>query len=181
MFFNESLDLFSYFNTVVKEFVAMSKETVSEESIFYLSHLLVNRSNIKNCYPETLAELRFMAIEGTKKQAIEAYRELGDRALFVSGFFRGSLQQRIVNVDYYYNMGSMAYASLLSLMGSPFFEELSKRFVFFSEIIRDIALHIRGSNKDLIAVYEEWLRTKDPTLSRRLQRMGFNIDALIIA
>ncbi|MEC7984057.1 MAG: hypothetical protein VX278_02765 [Myxococcota bacterium] len=181
MFFNESLDLFSYFNKIVKEFVAMSKETVSEESIFYLSHLLANRSNIKDSYPETLAELRFMAIEGTSKQAIEAYREMGDRALFISGFFRGSLQHRIVNVDYYYKMGSMAYASLLTLIDAPFFAELSKHFVFFSEIIRDIAFHVRGSNKDLIAMYEEWLQTRDPKVACRLQRMGFNMDALIIA
>ena len=101
MSFNERFDLFSYFNQMLKDFVVASKENVSEESIFYLSQLLVNRSNIKESYPETLAELRFMAIEGDQNQAILAYKEMGDRALFISGFFRGSLQKKIINEQIY--------------------------------------------------------------------------------
>jgi hypothetical protein len=142
---------------------------------------LVSRSSTNTDYPQTLAELRFMAIEGNERQAINAYKEMGDRALFVSGFFRGSLRSRIVNTDYYFSMGSMAYASLFGLLNSSFFEELSKRFVFFSELLRDISLHINKSKSDLILLYDEWLKTKDPKLERRLFRMGLNTEALIIA
>ena len=181
MSLNENFDLFSYFNKMLKEFLSLTDSAVSEESVFYLSQLLVNRSQMKEEYPETLAELRFMALEGNQRQAISAYKEMGDRALFISGFFRGSFRNQIVNVDYYYSMGSMAYASLQTLIGSLFFEELSRRFVFFSEILRDISLYVSRSKIELISIYNAWLKSKDPRLALRLRLLGFSSDALIIA
>ena len=42
----------------------------------------------------------------------ELLKKLGDRSLYISGFFADSLQRKVVDVDYYAEMGGVAYGAL---------------------------------------------------------------------
>ena len=138
-------NLFDFFHQQIQEIIRYYNHQLSKEGILYLSNLLVERAEQPKLeYPETLAELRFFAVKQNPLHAARVYREMGDRALFVSGFFRQSLDSKIVGLDYYLNMGAMAYSYLSKFqdMGMPpVFSELSHRFASCSEILRDVYLN----------------------------------------
>jgi hypothetical protein len=83
--------------------------------------------------------------------------------LFISGFFSDSLNRRLVDVDYYIQLGEHAYASLARRDG-PFgdvFDELSDKFVAFVDVLSEVSEHsAMTSNAELLRLYEKWLRTK---------------------
>jgi hypothetical protein len=88
---------------------------------------------------------------------------VGDLSLFISGFFSDSLNRRVVDVDYYIQLGEHAYASLARRDGrfGDVFDELSGKFVAFVDVLSEVSEHsAMTSNSDLLRLYEKWLRTK---------------------
>jgi hypothetical protein len=89
-------------------------------------------------------------------------RQIADQALFVAGFFGDSLQRRAVDLDYYVTVGGLAYARLAGNEHDAFadvFGELAEKFVPVVDVLSDISDRASGSNRDLLRVYERWLRT----------------------
>jgi hypothetical protein len=186
-------NLFDFFHEQVGLAAGQAATEFSDEGLFYLTNLLVERGHRSSQdEPQTLVELRLRALGGTRSQAIQAYRELGDIALYVSGFFRSSLARRNVGVSYYLEMGSMAYHHLSQLLSGPegqllgesghksldaIFDELAKRYESCSEILREVRIMLRSQNADtsdqaIIALYEEWQRTGSHHAARRLHELG---------
>ena len=186
-------NLFDFFHEQVGLAARQSGQAFSEEGIFYLTNLLVERGHRPEVNePQTLVELRLKAAHGTRSQAIQAYRQLGDIALYITGFFRSSLERRSVGVGYYLDMGAMAYARLSHLLSAPegqvvgdtghksldaIFDELARRYGVCSEILREVRSLLRSQSSDIsdvgvLALYEEWLRTGSPHVARRLQELG---------
>jgi hypothetical protein len=105
----------------------------------------------------------------------------------VSGFFRQSLERRIVGVRYYQDMGAAAYDTLSRLCKLPgvvgdlarVFAELADEFVGCSEALAQIREGMRGkSDQDIIALYERWLSTGDQHAAARLRELGIEPAAL---
>ena len=112
----------------------------------------------------------------------DALQRLGDVALFIAGLLSGSLNRKLVDIDYYIAMGGSAYGQLSNTRanavsdGSPeVFEELSHKFSGFVDVLDEVAERAPGhNNTDVMRTYEVWLRTGSPRAARRLRRHGID-------
>ena len=187
-----SENLFDFFHSHVGTAVRDAGGAVSEEGVFYLSNLLVERARTPPRVErvETLAELHIQAASGTRVEAIRSYRELGDKALVTAGFFRDSLSRGAVGVDYYVQMGAAAYERLSALLEGPrhlmvgaargldaIFAELSRGFGSCADLLREVRDGILAEGNaerdvDVLRLYEEWLATGSPRVAARLAELG---------
>ena len=108
-------------------------------------------------------------------------RHLGDHALFVSGFFGDSLARKVVDIDYYQQIGRTAYrdvATGLSGRGSAtgwmlLYRELSGRFGDFVDVLAEVGDRSRPSrSQNLLRLYERYLLTGSERDRRRLIQSG---------
>lgn len=127
-----------------------------------------------NRIDEALAISLSKAVESHRHEKINRFRELGDRSLFISGFFADSLRRRPVGVTYYIDMGQGAYASLAGLMrirgGNAFREiyaELAERFGQWVEVLREVSEQVQVARPTTDAqtaeLYGRWTRGRHST------------------
>lgn len=126
-------DLFDFFF----EGVCSVNSSLSEESRFYITTLLVGRvqqqvTTTPNTSGEaTLADLYFQAGSAPTLQKGVQYKELGDYALYRCGWFRVERPRRQISQEYYVSMGSTAYSHAHVWLHAGFgnvFKELSTHF-----------------------------------------------------
>jgi len=175
-------NLFDFFHEQVDAAVSSGGQVVSEDGVYYLSNLLVERGRVNDeAVPETLVELRMRAQEQGGLRAVPTLRELGDKALYESGFFRPSIQRRAVSVDYYLSMGAAAYDQLSGLLRIPgagcgldtIYAELAGRFEVCSEVLQNVRDALRAhTHSDILRLYEEWVTTGSHRAADRLQELG---------
>lgn len=187
--FPDAINLFDFFHERVDAAATHQRLQLSEEGLFYLTNLLVEKGHTSaQPGPDTLAELYLQARSGHRAVAIQQYRELGDRALYLSGFFRRSVQRGMMGVEYYLNMGAAAYHALSRLLDLPrrlsghkdlgeIFGELSVRFAACSAVLSEVEQEVRveaetHSDADILRLYERWMETGSPMVARRLQALG---------
>ena len=56
--------------------------------------------------------LKLAAAVSSPDERVRQLKDVGDTSLYVSGFFADSLQRKLVDVDYYIQMGGAAYGEL---------------------------------------------------------------------
>jgi hypothetical protein len=124
--------------------------------------------------PLALRLARALDAGGLERRA--RLRNLGDFSLFMSGFYSDSLRRRAVDVDYYVAMGEYAYSSLAGRDDDAFgdvYRELGRRFVPFMDVLTDISERTgQTSGRDVLRLYERWLRTGSVRTGRQLARQG---------
>lgn len=154
----------------------------------YLVNLLEYYLDTRNLYPseinesgqrvpQTMAELWLTAGQSSDAERIEKLKQLGDRALYISGFFSDSLQRKVVDVDYYTEMGGAAYATLAQSVredtSAQVFRVFSKRFVEFADVLSFISNKTLVQNDEsLLRLYERYLRTGSELARDQLIEMG---------
>jgi hypothetical protein len=130
--------------------------------------------------------VRALQVDGTAQR--EALRSVGDASLFLAGFFSDSLNRRLVDSDYYIALGANAYGRLAGHDREAFadvFGEMADKFVPLVDVLAEISDRASlGSNRELLRLYDRWLRTgsrrdegllaerglvPNPSLSRRVQ------------
>ncbi|MFT4978563.1 MAG: hypothetical protein ACI8S6_004473 [Myxococcota bacterium] len=187
----EPINLFDFFHERVDAAAANQRAALSQEGIFYLSNLLAEQSHPEDDddNPETLVELMLRAREREHDPggAVSDYRTLGDRALYLSGFFRAHIERGIVGLEYYLHMGAGAYHALSGLLRfghrksdfSAIFEELAGRFQACSAILLEVEQEVRSescldepTDEQILALYERWQSTGSLQAARRLQALG---------
>ena len=93
----------------------------------------------------------------------EGLRSVGDASLFLAGFFSDSLNRRLVDCDYYIALGANAYGRLAGDDHDAFadvFGEMADKFVPLVDVLGDISDRASlGSNRELLRLYDRWLRT----------------------
>ena len=101
----------------------------------------------------------------------EGLRSVGDASLFVAGFFSDSLHRRLVDSDYYIALGANAYGRLAGDDHDAFadvFGEMADKFVSLVDVLAEISDRASlSSNRELLRLYDRWLRTgsrRDETL-----------------
>jgi len=95
----------------------------------------------------------------TQRQGL---REVGDTSLFISGFFSDRFKRSLVDVDYYMQLGEVAYGSLARRDEtlSQVFDELSEKFAAIVDVLTEVSEQTAPArNADLMRLYEKWLRT----------------------
>lgn len=129
----------------------------------------------------SLAELLAQAGEARTLAEREAIlQRLGDVSLFVAGFFAHGFERRLVDVDYHVAMGGRAYGTLAaSPVSGPrralcgVFGELARKFQSVVDAIGEISDTARvWSSKDVLRLYELWLKTGSNRAQGLLQQLG---------
>ena len=121
------------------------------------------------------------SVEAPPRERRHQLREIGDTSLYVSGFWTESLCDKLVDVDYYIDLGGTAYGELArggsKWSGDPFgdvFAELAANFARFVEVlmvIRRRTTHV-ASHEDIVRLYQRWQRTKSRWAAARLAALG---------
>lgn len=127
--------------------------------------------------PQTLAELYMEAQNAEHSAKIEMLKKLGDRTLYISGFFSESFNRKIIDVDYYVEMGEVAYGQLSSVTKqdtlSRIYSVFSKRFIEFADVLTYVSQSAAiQSNLDVLQLYDRYLKTGSELARERLLDLG---------
>jgi hypothetical protein len=149
-----------------------------ELTAFYVVQLLAGflrrPADDESDAPLALRLARALEAGGVSQRA--SLRQIGDDSLFISGFFSDSLRRKLVDVDYYVSIGGVAYTALSRYETdaySPVFAELADKFVGFVDVLSEVSERSYGStNRDLLRLYERWLRTGSRRSGRLLVEQG---------
>lgn len=126
-----------YFYEIVTTALGRTQVDTSEHTEFYLVGLL--DSYTQTALPSGPLALKLLG--GPPERRILALKEVGDTALFVSGFFPESLERTLVSESYYVGVGRVAYRELSSRVTqsalSDVFDELSAEFKRFVTVLAE--------------------------------------------
>jgi hypothetical protein len=152
-----------YFRDLVDDALAHQHIAAGELTSFYVVQLLASFLNRRADDDQPLALKLAQAAEESGLRQRHSLREIGDLALFVSGFFADSLNRRLVDVDYYAAIGGYAYSALgrqETDTFSPVFTELGEKFVAYADVLSEVSERTCcATNTDLLRLYERWLKT----------------------
>jgi hypothetical protein len=172
--------------------VAMEKQGVAadDHTAYYVVNLLTLFARSEKLYdrrsdgpgPPPLALLLAEAASASDSQARNlVLQRVGDTSLFVAGFFQDGFARRLVDVDYYIEIGGAAYGSLSesvrgTIRGRAFgavFAELAQKFRDFVDVLADIRDSARAADDcDILRLYEVWLKTGSARAARLLRSQG---------
>lgn len=145
----------------------------------YIVNLLKFYLDARNLFtvPSTLAELYLTAANAEPAEKMELLRQLGDRALYISGFFGDSLSRKIVDIDYYAEMGGAAYGSLAESIRedtqAQIYRVFSKQFLSFVDVLADISQSsFIQSDESILRLYDRYLRTGSSLAKEKLTEIG---------
>lgn len=165
-----------FFRELVEGALARQRLAATEDTAFYLVHLLASYLQPPTDDDgEPLAVRLAQALNAGGARQRAGLKSVGDESLFVSGFFAESLG-RGVDVDYYAAIGGAAYDALGRLdtdVCSPVFAELARKFMAFVDILNDVSEHTScASNVDMIRLYEKWMKTGSARTGKLLVDRG---------
>jgi glutamine synthetase len=176
-----------FFRELVTEAMGLQKVEVHPETEFYLVNLLDRFMKTDRLYPrdadgsmreEPLALMLKQALEEPQPRVQGAmFRHIGDVSLYVSGYFQDSLCRKLVDVDYYIDMGGAAYQQVAVRSDEDIlrliYEELAKKFAAFVDVLAAVREKTAPrTEKDLLRVYELWVRTRSERAAKALQEAG---------
>ena len=168
------------FRDLVESAMANQRLDACEHTSFYLVNLLTacvheDRSPGRDETPLGIRLAEALQTGGFAQR--DGLRRVGDQSLFISGFFGDSLSRSLVDIDYYIQLGECAYGCLArcereDALGDVF-DELSGKFTAFVEVLGEISERTSlTSNRDLMRLYERWLRTGSARSARLLASRG---------
>jgi hypothetical protein len=123
-----------------------------------------------------LAMLYLRALQAASHERSRRLREMGDTALFLSGFFGDALVEKVGDLRYYRTLGGDAYARLgreRSWLGSDVFSELAARFHELADVLSEVSESTRlGDSRSVLRLYERWAQTGSRRAARLLEERG---------
>jgi hypothetical protein len=183
-----------FFHELVTEAMQRQKVKVLPETEAYLVGLLNQFLTTENLYvqdsegrmqEEPLALMVKEALEVPQPENQKAmFRKIGDISLYVAGYFQDSLNRKLVDVDYYIDMGGVAYQQVAARVGDirPLYEELAEKFGTFVDVLAEVSDKTTPkTERDLLRIYETWVRTRSERSHRLLQEAGIFPNAALKA
>lgn len=127
--------------------------------------------------PVTLAELYLEAGQRKSPEKFDLLKKLGDRSLYISGFFGDSLERSLVDLDYYAEMGGAAYGWLADSVNEAEVAEVyriySRRFHEFVDVLTYISQRsMVQSDQSLLRLYDRYLKTGSELAREQLAEHG---------
>ena len=176
-----------YFKELVESAMQHQRLAARETTSFYLVNLLagfIHRQDASRDV-EPLGVRFVKALQAGGALQRDGLRQVGDRSLFISGFFSDSLNRSLVDVDYYIALGERAYGSLARQSEdsvAEVFDELSEKFAGFVDVLGEVSERTAlASNTDLLRLYEKWLRTGTPRSGDLLAQGGIVPNSSIVS
>jgi hypothetical protein len=176
-----------FFRELVTEALGRQKISTQPETEFYLVNLLNQFIKTDRLYATDASgsfnekPLAFMVKEAIEEPTPEAkskmFRHIGDVTLYVAGYFQDSLNRKLVDVDYYIDIGHTAYKQVASHTDEnilrAIYKELADKFASFVEVLADVSDKTTPrSEKDLLRMYELWVRTGSDRAAKALHEAG---------
>lgn len=176
-----------FFKDLVSEAMGRQKVKTQPETEFYLVNLLIRFISSESLFArdETGAyeqkPLAFMIKEALEtadpSQQRKLFTHAGDVSLYTAGYFQDSLNRKLVDVDYYIDMGGAAYRSAAAradeALTRNIYEELANRFGSFVDVLAEVSDKTTPrTEKDLLRLYETWMRTGSERAAKALQEAG---------
>ena len=183
-------NLREFFHDSVQAALRKQRVDVDDHTEHYVVNILTMFARSEELYDTTpegvrlkpLAHMLADASEASSaQQRDEALRRLGDVSLFVAGFFAQSFARKLIDIDYHIAMGGRAYGTLAdnlrgSIRGQAFaavFLELAQKFQRLVDVLNDVAeMAHTHTDRDILRLYEIWLKTGSPRAFAILQRLG---------
>jgi hypothetical protein len=154
-----------FFKELVEGALANQRLSANELTAFYVVQLLASFiARPGTDEPTAPLGMRLAhALESGGPEQRSSLKQIGDRSLFISGFFSDSLNRKLVDVDYYVSIGGCAYNALSRYETdtfSPVFAELASKFVGFVDVLSEVSERTScATNADVLRLYEKWLKT----------------------
>ena len=112
-------------------------------------------------------------------------QRLGDVSLFIAGFFAQSFARKLIDIDYHIAMGGRAYSALAHTLTrgkgrvlGHVFAELSEKFQPMVDALHEVSeTSYSHSDKDILRLYEIWLKTGSRRCYEILKRLGVDPTA----
>lgn len=168
-----------FFYEVLSESLEARHVEATEPAGWYLVSLLGDFTRAR--LPDTPLALRLAETRGAPPaERVRGLKEVGDTSLYVAGFFAESLSRKLVDVDYYVGLGRGAYAELAGeLSGSltEVYRELSENFPGFVDVLGEVRRRVDFAGADVVKLYEQWVRTRDAWIEKKLRALGVMVDA----
>jgi hypothetical protein len=163
---------------------------VEDQTEHYVVNLLTLFARSEALYEMTPDGLRLKPLVAMLCEALAApagtsernrtLQRLGDVSLFVAGFFAQGFAAKLIDIDYHIAMGGRAYGQLAQATSrgkgrvlAAVFAELSQKFQpmvdALNEVSEGCAAH---SDRDILRLYEIWLKTGSARCYAQLQRLG---------
>jgi len=176
-----------YFNEVVGSALKERKVQASRVVKSYLVELLdffMVTGNLFEESPETgkkkhktLAEMYLKAVNSASGLKVEMLKRLGDSSLYISGFFGDSLKRKVVDVDYYAEIGGRAYGNLASMTPvdevAEVYQDFSVRFIEYVDVLTCISEKSFVVNEaDLLRLYDRYILTGSKQAKDKLTEKG---------
>lgn len=164
-----------YFKELLDKAIKNQRLDISEEAAFYLLGILLMGMNKHPVGEKTIAEQFIKAASNSEAKLV------GDTSLIIAGIWWQSLFRKLVDVDYYINIGSRSYQKASE--SSPenlneLFEELSQNFCNLVNVLAEATRCISESNlsnANILRMYEVWLRTHNAFLEQKLRSLGIDV------
>ncbi len=187
----ETRDPRAFFRETVEQAMAHQRVRADADTVAYVINLLAAFVRAESLFEHTpegprLKPLAYLYLEAAQAPnpgiRRELLRKLGDVALFVAGLFAESFNRRAINIDYYVAMGGNAYGRLsreprlADRAARRVYGELAEKFIAFVDVLNEVAEQARpGSGRDVLALYERWLRHGSPRAARQLAELGITV------
>lgn len=175
-----------YFNEIVQEAIKSRNVVTSPLVHTYLVELLQHYIKSDNFEIDTVtgeseeksktfaeAILKASSLDQAKKRRL--LKNIGDLSLYISGFFGDSLQRKIVDLDYYADIGGIAYSTLAAERShsGEVYEEFSKKFTTFVDVLTYISHKANiQTNGDLLRLYDRYISTGSGFAKEQLLEKG---------
>lgn len=182
----------SFFRQSLKEALTERKIETYPQVESYLVDLLNHYLFVTNLFDEedpagkrtreTLAEMMLKAANSSTRQRSDLLKKLGDSALYMSGFFGDSFQRKVIDVDYYIDMGASAYSTLSREMYEDTFArmymEIAQKFNLFVDVFMLMSRKTIGSEQNnILRLMEIHVKTGSPLAQDLLTDKGIYTPA----
>jgi hypothetical protein len=154
----------------------------------YLVNLLEHYMDARNLFdepvnelgqrqPQTLAELYLKSAQMEAAERAMTLKKLADRTLYVSGFFGDSLKRKLVDIDYYAEMGCAAYGALANTVKedttAAVYRTFAKQFLEFVDVLTYISeTSSIQSDQSVLRLYDRYVRTGSSLAKDKLIELG---------
>jgi hypothetical protein len=183
-------NLREFFHDSVQAALRKQRVDVDDHTEHYVVNILTMFARSEELYDSTPDGIRLKPLAhmladasgaSSPQQRDEALRRLGDVSLFVAGFFAQSFARKLIDIDYHIAMGGRAYGTLAdnlrgTMRGQAFaavFLELAQKFQRLVDVLNDVAeMAHTHTDRDILRLYEIWLKTGSPRAFAILQRLG---------
>jgi hypothetical protein len=184
-------NLREFFKDELHGALAKQRLEVEDQTEHYVVNVLTLFARSEALYERTPEGTRLKPLVVMLSEALEAptsedrnrgLQRLGDVSLFIAGFFSRGFARKLIDIDYHIAMGGRAYGTLAEVLArgrskvlGTVFAELSAKFQPLVDALNEVSeSSYSHSDKDILRLYEIWLKTGSRRSYEILKRLGVN-------